>query len=240
MAGAARWVDAGASRAARKAQAAAQAEARVMSGKKGGARVAPPGGGKGKRGRPIPKAPNPLTPTPITADEVERAYKIATSVLPPPGQAARLASIFTAYKAQFLEAAEHRRINALAAEAGEAVRSLSRTLPALHQHHARLAERGDPFSGWQADACRDLLAAIARADLGRIEGQSNVPAVVRDWRWFADVIRAVVAPAFPTIRGTAKNGPVSRFLAAIIPLVSGEAPTAVAVATHLMQRQTGR
>ncbi len=197
------------------------------------------GAGRGKRGRRIAKAPEPLKPGAITTDDVAGAFDKARVNRPSADELARLAAIFTQYKQIFLEAAQDREINESAAAAGHAIRTLAEALPKLLDYHVTRARLGDPYSDWQADACRDLLMAVQRADVARIEGQSNVPNVVRDWRWFAAVIRGIIAPALEGVTGTAKGGPASRFLAAIIPLVTGEAPSAVAIATQLTKLGTG-
>lgn len=188
---------------------------------------------RGRRGRTIPKAATPLTPGPITSDEVARAFKAARISLPEQSELDRLSTTFTVYKQYFLDAQRQRDLNDLANTAGNAVRTLAKALPQLLDYQKSRAEMGDPFADWQASAISKLLGAVETSDLPRIEAQSNVPNVIRDWRWLVHVIRPVIAPAMPTIQGTAKNGPASRFLAAIMPSMTGEEPSADAIATQI-------
>lgn len=195
--------------------------------------------GPKRRGRKIRKAITPLTPGPISADEIAQAFGAAMVPLPDCGQLDRLATIFTTYKTFFLDAEHQKRLNAHATKAGEAVRLLTENLPPLLAHHRALADAGDPFALWQANAVEKLLRAVCVADLPRIEARSNVPNVICDWRWVAAVLLPVIRPAMPPGTGIAENGPASRFLAAILPAISGDAPTAVAVATQIKKLSTG-
>lgn len=189
----------------------------------------------GRRGRKIRKAAMPLAPGAITPEDIANAFDVAMVQRPEQEQIGRLAAIFSNYKAYFLDAEKERERNRLAADAGAAIRTLTATLPKLLEYHQGHEQHGDPFAEWQARAVRDLLTAVTAADLPRIEAQSNVPGVVRDWRWLVDVIHPVVRDAFPPGTGTAKGGPVSRFLAAILPKVSGDAPTPDAIATQIIK-----
>ena len=203
---------------------------------KGGAKAPPASLG---RGRKIKKTGTPLTTDPITRAVVQEAFDKASVQMPDVAEIDRLASIFTAYKAYFREAETQRALNSHARAAGDAIRALNESLPPLLSYHRARASGGDPFSEWQAAAIEKVFRAVLDSDLPRIEAQSNVPNVIKDWRWLATVLLPVIAPAFPDGTGMSENGPASRFLAEMLPLISGDAPTPSAVATQIKKLSTG-
>ena len=187
---------------------------------------------KTNRGRKIPRTSKPLDDSPITPEMVAEACRTARIATPDQPELRRLAAIFSGYKGIFLAAHRDRELNRLASRAGEAIAILLDVLPRLGDHYAFRARAGDPYAERQARAIRNLVDSAQRN--GECAGwKSNAPAVVRDWRWVAGVILPVVAPAFRGIRGTAKGGPITRFLAGILPLITGDAPTAAAIGTTI-------
>ena len=193
-----------------------------------------------QRGRKIRKAGRPLTADPITAADVKNAFYRARVPLPDAAQVERLADLFSFRKVFFLEAERDREINTHARAAGDAIRKLTASLPVLLAHHRKLANAGDPFAGFHADAIEKLLRPVLDADLSRIEWESNVPNVIKDWRWLIGVILTEIEPAFPAGTGIAEGGPISRFLAEILPMVTGDILSAGSIATHLKQMKRNK
>lgn len=231
----------------------AAAVRRLMGGKTKGGAKAPPCAGK--KGRSIPRASTPLTEGPVTSDDIAGAFTRAIIPLPEQQILDRLARTFSVYKSYFLDAQKRRHLNSLSARAGDAIKTLREVLPPLLAHwgaieaidpqivgHSKdgpIIQGRDGFSTLFVRAIQPMLEAAQNADLSRISYQDVVQDDLKDWRWFAGVIVQKVLPAFPPNTRTSKGGPVSRFLAEIIPLVSGDAPTATAIATQLQRRQTG-
>ena len=76
-------------------------------------------------------------------------------------------------------------------------------------------------------------------DPARIAHRESLPDQARDWRWLADALPVDISnamrpanPRWPS--GYSKSGPLTRILAAIIPRVSGEHPSAIAIGNHLI------
>lgn len=202
---------------------------------KGGAKASP---ASSRRGRPIKKVGTPLSTDPITRAVVQEAFEKASVQMPDVAEMDRLASIFTAYKAYFRDAETQRTLNSHARAAGDAIRALNESLPPLLSYHRARASGGDPYAEWQAAAIEKIFRAVLGSDLPRIEAQSNVPNVIKDWRWLVTVLLPVILPAFPDGTGISENGPASRFLAEMLPLISGDAPTPSAVATQFKKLST--
>ncbi len=192
-----------------------------------------PGNG---RGRKIPRASEPLNDGPITPEMVRDAFNVARVPVPPDAEIERLAGVFTTWKPWFVQAEADRAENERARRIAAALATLQADLPPLVARLERERQAGDPFAGWHLRSIRPLARAAARQNVAAAAAwESNVPNCVRDWRWFARVIVDELRPAMPPDTGISKGGPVSRFLAKIVPLVSGDAASAVAIAEQLQK-----
>jgi hypothetical protein len=165
---------------------------------------------------------------------------LANRYAPPgPAEAQRLCSILNQRHAWFYEVQELREFNTAVDDAAAAIETLQKVLPVIGKHHLAKAEQGDVFSKWMADAAADLHRAL-NEDPARVTHRDPLPDRVRDWRWLAEVLPVYIDeamrpanPHFPS--GYSKGGPLTRILAAVIPLITGETDiTAVAVGNQLI------
>ena len=149
-----------------------------------------------------------------------------------------LAGILNVHHAYFYDAQECRAFNELAKEAEAAIAALSAVLPRLAAFHQRGADAGDPFARWRADAARRLAVEVGR-DPRRIVERETAPDHVRGWRWLVDVLPPLLATALESTNPEVKlgdEGPAARFVAAVVPFLSGEHPTVNTVAERLKER----
>ena len=187
--------------------------------------------GNPKRGRPIKK--QPLADGPITPDDVRAAFAKAKRQ-PPSGEVERLASVFSFYKKSFLGADRDAAYTTVAQQAAEAAEALKAALAKMLAYQAAYSRSGDQFATWSATKLEKLSKTLESTQPS-LEWVPVKPGhEIKDWRWLVGVITEVVAPSFSGA-GNAKGGPVSRFLAHIIPLVSGDVVTASAIATQIQK-----
>ena len=116
-----------------------------------------------------------------------------------------------------------------------------------------LAGRFDPFAdslipewlGWNNphDARLKVLNALAAAleAVTRLEDH-DAPRRVEQWHEFARdlglLFRAVMRRANPELElGLSNDGPIGRFVAAVIPFITGETPSVESVARHLQRQE---
>jgi hypothetical protein len=196
-----------------------------------------------------------LTPGPaFTTDELRNVLKETKRkewVLPENAQIERLASILNIWKAQFYAAQQSRLFNEKLAEAEAAIISLRRLMPEIYQHRKTAADAGDWFSVPMAESAKRLLEALDFPDsypgtlppvlacVHRDTHKNSFPNALKDWRWLIKVMpvdfEAAMRPANPSIIfGKSKGGPLTRFLEAIIPRVTGENPPASAIGAQLI------
>lgn len=162
----------------------------------------------------------------------------------------KLANIITGWRGQFWAAQEAREFREVADRARAAIGTLAEAMKAVLQHHQSRVEMGDPFAQPRASSAGKILAAINEQDVAYAVGtdapvESNPDKFherVADWRWLAEVMPVDFATALQKANpgkriGVSKDGPCARFLAAIIPRVTGESPSASAVGTQLIMRR---
>ncbi len=188
-----------------------------------------------KQGAPI--EPVSVVPGPITREQVREAFNKANAKvkrLPPSDEeVSRLAGIFTHWKILYYgyqqKRGEHEAAANDASEARQAVETLRRVLPRLIARHDA---EGDPFAKWQVKHLQALQDALHNALHDIATPQMPYP---NDWRWLLtdEVLLKEITPNFPGA-GISNEGPIARFLAEIIPHITGQKIEAATIAQQII------
>jgi hypothetical protein len=180
---------------------------------------------KSNRGRKTKKVR--LEPGPITPEQVRAAFVEAECTPPSNEEVKRLSGIFSRWKIfyrghQVLNN-EYKSAVKDTEDANRAVETLERVLPGLIAWHE--ADQG-PFASGQAEPLKKLRDALCKCE----DITTRAAPFPDDWRMAFDraFVEKEIMPHFPAAKGLSKGGPIARFLAVIVPLVAGEAITAVA------------
>ena len=170
---------------------------------------------------------------------------ILGTVLPgytPPGyvETTKLCEILNYWHTWFYRAQEERKFNALATEARNALETLYKIMPRiLEDLHKR--DKIDPgrnqFLSWQLKHAKALAPCLNPTALGFLQPY-DLPDQALDWRWVANVlpidIERALRPANPRYpAGHSKGGPLTKILAAVIPSITGERVTAIAIGNQI-------
>lgn len=183
-------------------------------------------------------------------------------IMPTDGGLQRLSNILNNWHDWFFAAQEQRKLNEAKKAAEEAFKSLRSVLPTLGNYYNVAANRGDQYHGdqfarWQMQATALIAACVGlRWDertesfgtddglmryAARIIHRDKTPEVIFGWQWLIDVLPKDFATAMATANRTAigisDDGPLARFIAAVVPIITGESPTAATVKRQLSARQ---
>ena len=179
---------------------------------------------------------------PFTSDSLRVVFGETIPKYNPPGDAeiAELCSILNFWHAHFYRAQEERKFNELVQKAREAFDIINETMPRIWDDLVRrdAAYGGrDFFTTKKLKNARALAPFLTPTALGFLQPY-DLPAQAKDWRWLAGVLPADIEKALMTTNpgcrlGNTKGGPLSRILAAIIPLMTGEDVTAIAIGNQL-------
>jgi len=141
----------------------------------------------------------------------------------------------------FYRAQEERKFNVAAKEAKAALDNLIVLMPEiltdLHGRNAR--DNGqDQFTLWMLKGAEKLASCLTPTGLGFLQPY-DLPEQARDWRWLIKVLPVDIGSAIESANpgyegGRTKGGPLSRILAEIIPHITGEPVTAIAVGNQLI------
>lgn len=162
------------------------------------------------------------------------AFLAAIPDYPPPAEPAlvELAGALNLWRSYYLAADAARRHNELVDRAERALAELRDILPEIIDRVRDRADRGDPFAAMQQPPLTALVSAIARRP---VLERDQLPDYARDWRWLikADALPAVIERAAGRTLGRTKGGPLARLIAHILPEMTGETRTAIAIGNQL-------
>jgi hypothetical protein len=187
-----------------------------------------------------------LTPDPpFTADKLKQLMVRAVPAYAPPSDAGllELCGILNRWHAHFYAAQEGRKFNDKIEAARSALADLACSVSEL-RHSMGEKQRGnlalklgpDPFLEWQIKHADRVADFIAKAPMGFLQ-QDNYPKEIPDWRYLAPVLPIIggamrsTNPHFPT--GHSNTGPLSKILAVVLPLITGQPLTAAAISNQL-------
>jgi hypothetical protein len=177
----------------------------------------------------------------FTPDDLRKIFKNTKGRLVVPGdtEIANLSNVLNWWKRWFFAAQEAKLLNEKMKKAEEALATLREVMPAILEHHTKAADAGDPFAVWMAKAAREFSQAIPSSQTAHFVNFESLPDHAKDWRWLIKVLpidyKKAMLSTNPNAKfGVSKKGPLAKFLEAVIPQITGERPTAVAIGTQLI------
>jgi hypothetical protein len=187
-------------------------------------------------------ARRPLDPDwQFDAKWLRAAFAAAIPDYAPPDDAPlhELAAALNLWRSIYIGADAARLHNAKIDRAEAALAVLRETLPAIIGRVTERAAAGDPFSRMQKNPLDALLAAVARRPT--LE-RDTLPDQASDWRWLLnnDALPATIERAIGQRLGNTKGGPLARLIERILPPLTGEARSAVAIGNQLRRADTLR
>lgn len=177
---------------------------------------------------------------PFTTERVRTILKDAGCTVPGDAETTKLCGILNFWHGHFYRVQEEQKFDVLAADARAAFDMLIEVMPAIRNDLVKrdaVAEGRDPYTTQMLRHICALQPCLSPTATGFLQPY-DMPAYALDWRWLAKVlpidIEAAIRPTNPKYRGgKSKGGPLSRILAAIIPSVTGEKVTAIAIGNQL-------
>lgn len=165
------------------------------------------------------------------------AFQAAMPDHPLPDDAAllTLAEALNFWRQFYLAAEPARRHNDFVDRATRALAELRATLPAILDRVRDRAAAGHPFAAMHFPPLAALMTAIA----GRpVLERDTLPDDARDWRWLLrnNALPATIERAVGRGLGRTKGGPLARLIARILPAMTGETRSAIAIGNQLMKK----